>query len=431
MAITSSKRVTSGYFRNHLYVTLGLTTLAALLSYSVAPEAFWYAVAAAVFSYVASICWLYEMPTAGKVTLVIVAGVSLGGSFEQMSSRYAPESEQVRLDRYFTNPAAGDTNSAADAEALEQRAKLLGVGTALLHMASTLSSGLLLGMTMAAMLLGHWYLNSPTMELVPLKRLILAIGAAVALQAVVSLLGLWGELASSSFQSTQWILFVVLRWAFGLFGVGALAWMAWETLKIPNTQSATGILYVAVIGTFDPFSISGGVDIDKLDAEEVAQILVGDLSDEDVIEGEDTEATGEDTEATAEDNPTAVVNSTLNTNATTHVMLNKVLVTRIQSEQLPTERTDANGDPIDTGVLVPTGNLLVTFALDPHQVEQLIFTAEFGRIWLSYEPIDASEEELEVVTRVNVYGHLHEDPDADDAVVEPISDTTEAEEVAS
>ena len=30
----------------------------------------------------------------------------------------------------------------------------------------------------------------------------------------------------------------------------ALIWMAWQTLKIPNTQSATGILYVAVIGVF-------------------------------------------------------------------------------------------------------------------------------------------------------------------------------------
>jgi hypothetical protein len=26
--------------------------------------------------------------------------------------------------------------------------------------------------------------------------------------------------------------------------------MAWQTLKIPNTQSATGILYVAVIAVF-------------------------------------------------------------------------------------------------------------------------------------------------------------------------------------
>ena len=30
----------------------------------------------------------------------------------------------------------------------------------------------------------------------------------------------------------------------------ALAVMTWQTLKIPNTQSATGILYVAVIGVF-------------------------------------------------------------------------------------------------------------------------------------------------------------------------------------
>jgi hypothetical protein len=26
--------------------------------------------------------------------------------------------------------------------------------------------------------------------------------------------------------------------------------MAWRTLEVPNTQSATGILYVAVIGVF-------------------------------------------------------------------------------------------------------------------------------------------------------------------------------------
>jgi len=44
--------------------------------------------------------------------------------------------------------------------------------------------------------------------------------------------------------------FVALRWLAGLIGVGALAVMTWQTLKIPNTQSATGILYVAVIGVF-------------------------------------------------------------------------------------------------------------------------------------------------------------------------------------
>jgi hypothetical protein len=43
---------------------------------------------------------------------------------------------------------------------------------------------------------------------------------------------------------------VLLRWSFGIIGVAVTLWMAWQTLKIPNTQSATGILYVSVIGAF-------------------------------------------------------------------------------------------------------------------------------------------------------------------------------------
>ena len=250
MAITSSKLVTSGYFRNHLYVTLGLTTLAALLSYSVAPEAFWYAVLAAVFSYVGSICWLYEKANAGKVMLFIVTLASMTGTFGAWQSSIDSRDDQSIGDRYFPVGAEDGILIATDEANNEQSVTWMGYGMALLSLLSNITSGLLLGMTMAAMLLGHWYLNSPTMELGPLKRLILAMGAAVALQAVVSLLGLWGEIASVGSLSTQWILFVVLRWTFGLLGVGAMAWMAWQTLKIPNTQSATGILYVAVIGTF-------------------------------------------------------------------------------------------------------------------------------------------------------------------------------------
>ena len=91
MAITSSKLVTSGYFRNHLYVTLGLTTLAALLCYSVAPETFWFAVLAAGFSYVGSVCWLYEKDNAGKVMLFIVALASMTGTFGAWQSGHPGE----------------------------------------------------------------------------------------------------------------------------------------------------------------------------------------------------------------------------------------------------------------------------------------------------------------------------------------------------
>ena len=49
---------------------------------------------------------------------------------------------------------------------------------------------------------------------------------------------------------TTWGLFVALRWLAGLVSVLGLAWLTWQTLKIPNTQSATGILYAAVILAF-------------------------------------------------------------------------------------------------------------------------------------------------------------------------------------
>ena len=47
-----------------------------------------------------------------------------------------------------------------------------------------------------------------------------------------------------------WWLFLSLRWLAGLVGTLGLAWLTWKTLEIPNTQSATGILYAAMILAF-------------------------------------------------------------------------------------------------------------------------------------------------------------------------------------
>ena len=52
---------------------------------------------------------------------------------------------------------------------------------------------------------------------------------------------------------------------------------------------------------------------------------------------------------------------------------------------------------------VPTSTLLVTFALDAPSVEQLVFAAEFGTVWLAAEPPDAPENGTKQVTRGNVY----------------------------
>ncbi|HVT28674.1 MAG TPA: hypothetical protein VHE81_11725 [Lacipirellulaceae bacterium] len=217
MGITSSRQVTSGFFRNHLYVTLGLATLAAMLLASLSTTAMWLAVAAAIFSYVGAAAWLYEARRLGKVMLWLVAACSLTAA--------------------VINPLVASTTQAI-------------ASIQLWSSFSVATSGLVLGLTMAAMLLGHWYLNAPGMELAPLRYLLAAAAVALLIQSLVVGSGLVAEISARPSVSIAWLLFVVLRWSFGICGVLALLWMAWRTLDIPNTQSATGILYVAVLGVF-------------------------------------------------------------------------------------------------------------------------------------------------------------------------------------
>lgn len=213
MAITSPRLVSSGYFRNHLYVTLGLTTLATLALAKLSSNvAMWLAITAAVASYVASVCWLYEAARAGRAATWLVAALSLAAALLAPSSPGGSVLQPLQI-------------------------------------VSVVLSGLVLGLTVAAMLLGHWYLNSPGMELAPLRRLLVAAASAVVLKALQSGACLIAQATTTS-ATTEWSLFVALRWSFGLVGVLILLGMAWQTLKIPNTQSATGILYVAVIGVF-------------------------------------------------------------------------------------------------------------------------------------------------------------------------------------
>jgi hypothetical protein len=224
MAITPSRLVTSGYFRNHLYVTLGLSSLAALLSRVAAPEVFWWAIASAALSYVGSVCWLYEKSGPGVVLLWAVALSAVVGALVLRGTHGAAPLDDGRT-----------VISSESAETLRAM--------------QPIASGLLLGTTLAAMLLGHWYLNAPGMELAPLRRLLIAMSVAVALQGALCGVGLGLEASQHALSTQDW-LFILLRWSFGLVGVLILVVLTWKTLEIPNTQSATGILYVAVMGAF-------------------------------------------------------------------------------------------------------------------------------------------------------------------------------------
>ena len=69
-------------------------------------------------------------------------------------------------------------------------------------------------------------------------------------RAVVERVGSFDETLSLGAGTKTWCLFLALRWLSGVVGVLGLTWLTWQTLKIPNTQSATGILYASVVLTF-------------------------------------------------------------------------------------------------------------------------------------------------------------------------------------
>ena len=76
----------------------------------------------------------------------------------------------------------------------------------------------------------------------------------------------------------------------------------------------------------------------------------------------------------------------------------------------------------------PTGNLLVTFALEADDAERLVFSMEFGRIWLTYEPADSGgHDSAEMTHRGNVYDHPHEPADGTESAVQPAAAETDTE----
>src|ERR1051325_162928 len=103
------------------------------------------------------------------------------------------------------------------------------------------------------MILGHWYLVIPSLQVRHLQSIVklhvastivrsLVVGLAVALAIEV-----WRPVAGPAFGRYLTSVAGVFFWQrvlFGLAGPVALSYLTWETAKIRSTQSATGILYV-------------------------------------------------------------------------------------------------------------------------------------------------------------------------------------------
>ncbi len=130
-----------------------------------------------------------------------------------------------------------------------------GGGAAWLFPANAVAAAVLLGSVIVAMNLGHWYLVRWRLPVEHLVRFSLILAGAVALRGLLLAAGLIAYGAGSPGGVEALLREVAIergfffwqRVGFGLVGPAIFAWMIHATARIRSTQSATGILYLAVI----------------------------------------------------------------------------------------------------------------------------------------------------------------------------------------
>ncbi|MEZ6063057.1 MAG: hypothetical protein R3C19_22155 [Planctomycetaceae bacterium] len=224
------KDVTDGFFRIQMRLLLGLAVLAALLLSSAGtwddlPDA----PSAAALS----------VATAGQQRLVEigVAVAAYAGSVFWALGRRLPGNICIHMLTLASIVALGLHSCRVPNQA-----------SLPLQLLSDFSSAAVLGSVMTGMLLGHWYLTTPTMSIRPLWWFIKAISAAGGVRLVASA---WSAaqfgFPSEDLTRTIWL---ATRWIGGIVVPLAVAVIVWRILKYRNTQSATGVLFAGLILVF-------------------------------------------------------------------------------------------------------------------------------------------------------------------------------------
>lgn len=215
------RQVTAGFFRIQTLVTLGLAVLSAVTlggEQAAAQNAAWLsyraclvlAVFIALLSYVASVLWMLGRRGPGGAALYGIAAGSV-----------------ILL--------LGMT-------------RVRGGGPAGFVALSELSAAWLLGGAVTSMLLGHWYLTAAGMSLEPLTRLNQLLGAAAVTRGMLAAAALL-TVPEHRFTHLDQVCFF-LRWTAGCLGPVVMVLLVGRILRFRNTQSATGVLFAAVILIF-------------------------------------------------------------------------------------------------------------------------------------------------------------------------------------
>lgn len=123
------------------------------------------------------------------------------------------------------------------------------------YVATAITSAMVLGLVSGAMMFGHWYLIDLGMDVEYLRSFIRLIAVALVADLAAMAFGLavlaifGGHSATSAIADLfeNHFTLLAMRMVFGPVASIVLAWMCWQTLKIPQTMAATGLLYIALM----------------------------------------------------------------------------------------------------------------------------------------------------------------------------------------
>lgn len=82
-------------------------------------------------------------------------------------------------------------------------------------------------------------------------------------------------------------------------------------------------------------------------------------------------------------------------------LLHKILVTNVQGT--PVVETPNQAASTENRTPTPTGQMLVTLAVDAASAERIVFASSYGDIWLAVEPADADESGTQIRTTDRIF----------------------------
>jgi len=215
------REVTDGFFRIQMRVVLALAVLAALLLARAGtwdgPEdevlAFtrmWQQrlqIGVAIIAYFGSVFWALGRRSSGNLCIYLMAMAAVTSVF--LHSWYTP------------TPCRA------------------------VQIISDVASSAVCGSVLTGMLLGHWYLTTPTMSTRPLKWFNGMIVFAALLRLGASGVMVFNEGIMMP-GTTHWI-WLAVRWIGTIVVPLVVAVLVWRIMKYRNTQSATGVLFAGLI----------------------------------------------------------------------------------------------------------------------------------------------------------------------------------------